>query len=90
MRMGGDYLAAFTVGDQLLWGAAEPLRLHRRGEDIVLPRPAEGGKAPLQNFIDAIRGEAEVQAPPVCGLRVAQLTEAAYASAGSGKAEKVG
>lgn len=26
MRMGGDYLAAFTVGDQLLWGAAEPLR----------------------------------------------------------------
>ena len=26
MPMGGDYLAAFTVGDQLLWGAAEPLR----------------------------------------------------------------
>jgi aspartate-semialdehyde dehydrogenase len=26
MNMGGDYLAAFTVGDQLLWGAAEPLR----------------------------------------------------------------
>lgn len=26
MRMGPDYLAAFTVGDQLLWGAAEPLR----------------------------------------------------------------
>ncbi len=25
MRMGDDYLAAFTVGDQLLWGAAEPL-----------------------------------------------------------------
>jgi aspartate-semialdehyde dehydrogenase len=24
--MGGHYLAAFTVGDQLLWGAAEPLR----------------------------------------------------------------
>ena len=23
--MGGEYLAAFTVGDQLLWGAAEPL-----------------------------------------------------------------
>jgi aspartate-semialdehyde dehydrogenase len=23
---GGDYLSAFTVGDQLLWGAAEPLR----------------------------------------------------------------
>jgi aspartate-semialdehyde dehydrogenase len=26
LRMGGDYLSAFTVGDQLLWGAAEPLR----------------------------------------------------------------
>jgi aspartate-semialdehyde dehydrogenase len=26
LAMGGDYLAAFTVGDQLLWGAAEPLR----------------------------------------------------------------
>jgi len=26
MNMGGEYLAAFTVGDQLLWGAAEPLR----------------------------------------------------------------
>lgn len=26
MPMGGEYLSAFTVGDQLLWGAAEPLR----------------------------------------------------------------
>jgi len=26
MPMGDEYLAAFTVGDQLLWGAAEPLR----------------------------------------------------------------
>jgi aspartate-semialdehyde dehydrogenase len=26
LGMGGEYLAAFTVGDQLLWGAAEPLR----------------------------------------------------------------
>jgi aspartate-semialdehyde dehydrogenase len=26
MQMGPEYLAAFTVGDQLLWGAAEPLR----------------------------------------------------------------
>lgn len=26
MSMGPRYLAAFTVGDQLLWGAAEPLR----------------------------------------------------------------
>jgi aspartate-semialdehyde dehydrogenase len=26
LEMGGEYLSAFTVGDQLLWGAAEPLR----------------------------------------------------------------
>jgi aspartate-semialdehyde dehydrogenase len=26
LPMGPDYLTAFTVGDQLLWGAAEPLR----------------------------------------------------------------
>ncbi|MEF8703112.1 MAG: aspartate-semialdehyde dehydrogenase [Candidatus Accumulibacter sp. UW26] len=26
LAMGPEYLAAFTVGDQLLWGAAEPLR----------------------------------------------------------------
>ena len=26
MQMGPEYLSAFTVGDQLLWGAAEPLR----------------------------------------------------------------
>jgi aspartate-semialdehyde dehydrogenase len=24
--MGPEYLGAFTIGDQLLWGAAEPLR----------------------------------------------------------------
>ncbi|MDY3330849.1 MAG: aspartate-semialdehyde dehydrogenase [Pelistega sp.] len=26
LNMGGDFISAFTVGDQLLWGAAEPLR----------------------------------------------------------------
>jgi len=26
LAMGGQYLTAFTVGDQLLWGAAEPIR----------------------------------------------------------------
>ncbi|MDQ7010568.1 MAG: aspartate-semialdehyde dehydrogenase, partial [Mariprofundaceae bacterium] len=37
LQMGGDYLSAFTVGDQLLWGAAEPLR---RMLDILLQRRA--------------------------------------------------
>lgn len=35
LAMGGQYLSAFTVGDQLLWGAAEPLRRMLR---IVLDR----------------------------------------------------
>jgi aspartate-semialdehyde dehydrogenase len=35
LSMGGEYLAAFTVGDQLLWGAAEPLRRTMR---FLLPR----------------------------------------------------
>jgi aspartate-semialdehyde dehydrogenase len=26
LNIGDDYLNVFTVGDQLLWGAAEPLR----------------------------------------------------------------
>jgi aspartate-semialdehyde dehydrogenase len=26
MNLGPEYLTAFTVGDQLLWGAAEPVR----------------------------------------------------------------
>jgi aspartate-semialdehyde dehydrogenase len=37
LPMGGEYLSAFTVGDQLLWGAAEPLRRMLR---IVLERHA--------------------------------------------------
>jgi aspartate-semialdehyde dehydrogenase len=35
MRMGPQYLQAFTCGDQLLWGAAEPLRRMLR---IILER----------------------------------------------------
>jgi aspartate-semialdehyde dehydrogenase len=40
LAMGGEYLSAFTVGDQLLWGAAEPLRRMLR---ILLSAPAAVG-----------------------------------------------
>ena len=40
LSMGPDYLQAFTVGDQLLWGAAEPLRRMLR---ILLSRNQEVG-----------------------------------------------
>jgi aspartate-semialdehyde dehydrogenase len=39
MNMGPRYLTVFTVGDQLLWGAAEPLR---RVLNIILAR-MDGG-----------------------------------------------
>ena len=42
LSMGGEYLAAFTVGDQLLWGAAEPLRRMLR---ILLETQAGSGAA---------------------------------------------
>jgi aspartate-semialdehyde dehydrogenase len=38
LHMGGEYLTAFTVGDQLLWGAAEPLRRMLR---ILLERTTD-------------------------------------------------
>ncbi len=45
LAMGGEYLGAFTVGDQLLWGAAEPLRRMVR---LLLERaPAAAGTAAL-------------------------------------------
>jgi aspartate-semialdehyde dehydrogenase len=45
LAMGGEYLGAFTVGDQLLWGAAEPLRrmlriLHSAGVCSTAPAAA--------------------------------------------------
>jgi len=45
LNMGGQYLSAFTVGDQLLWGAAEPLRRMLR---ILLAEkaPAAAAKTP--------------------------------------------
>jgi len=46
LNMGGQYLSAFTVGDQLLWGAAEPLRrmlrvLLAQSEPVSSPKKAQ-------------------------------------------------
>jgi aspartate-semialdehyde dehydrogenase len=43
MRMGPEYVSAFTVGDQLLWGAAEPLR--RMLEIVLTAKVAERATA---------------------------------------------
>ena len=45
LSIGGEYLGAFTVGDQLLWGAAEPLRRTLR---IVLARAGASGAVRAQ------------------------------------------
>ena len=37
LAMGPEYLGAFTIGDQLLWGAAEPLRRMLRMSVPALP-----------------------------------------------------
>ena len=48
LAMGGTYLGAFTVGDQLLWGAAEPLR--RMLRILLEGKPALGfGEAPTSS-----------------------------------------
>jgi aspartate-semialdehyde dehydrogenase len=50
LSMGGDYLQAFTVGDQLLWGAAEPLRRMMR---IIVGAPLE---SPAEKLSAAVQG----------------------------------
>jgi aspartate-semialdehyde dehydrogenase len=48
LAMGGEYLGAFTVGDQLLWGAAEPLRRMLRilqGAAVATAAPAASARA---------------------------------------------
>jgi aspartate-semialdehyde dehydrogenase len=56
LSMGGEYLAAFTVGDQLLWGAAEPLR--RMLRILVDAEPA----GTTGTGVSAIRRKAAVRA----------------------------
>jgi predicted dehydrogenase len=45
-----------------------------------------GGSTPDRNFLEAIKGREEVQSPFECGLRVIELTEAAWKSAAKGGA----
>jgi predicted dehydrogenase len=43
-----------------------------------------GGNSPDRNFVDAILGRAQVESPATCGLRVIELTEAAWKSGEQG------
>ena len=53
------------------------------------PSGLPGAITPDRNFVDAILGRDEVQVPPVCGLRVIELTEAAWEAARTGQTAKV-
>ncbi len=74
----------FTV-----WGSKGAI-LYRNGEimersfedsEMRRPEALPPDSTPDRNFIDAILGRDEVRVPPECGLRVIELTEAAWRSA---------
>jgi predicted dehydrogenase len=70
---------------------SDGMRYQTRGGDVIIPRTQGRDVRPVENFLAAIRGDVPApQAPPIYGLRVAQVTEAAYKSARSGQAERVG
>ena len=58
-------------------------------DDVVEPEGLPEASTPDRNFYDAILGRDEVQVPPECGLRVIELTEAAWESARTGKPSRV-
>jgi predicted dehydrogenase len=67
------------------------IRRQVRGQDTIIAQPSGREVRPVANFVEAVRGVVPgPQAPAIYGLRVAQVTEAAYTSARTGKPEKVG
>ncbi|MEC9380340.1 MAG: hypothetical protein VX528_15345, partial [Candidatus Latescibacterota bacterium] len=77
----GSKAAAYIRNGHLTYKAA--------GSDAAEPANLPGAMSPDRNFIDAILGRDEVQVPPICGLRVIELTEAAWESARAGQPAKV-
>jgi predicted dehydrogenase len=79
----------------------EEAALYVREGRVILQTPGPKGKTEDvtgrlrykgdadKNFVDSILGRDEPQTPAICGLRVIQLTEAAWESARTGKPTKV-
>ncbi|KYH36977.1 MAG: putative dehydrogenase [Candidatus Bathyarchaeota archaeon B24] len=66
------------------------LRLIERGKPYVLEASRyPQTKSPDQGFVDTILGRSENPAPPMCGLRVAQLTDAIYKAISEGSPVKL-
>lgn len=67
------------------------MRLQIKGQEPVTIRGEGPEVRPVEDFIATIRGgKVEPQASALCGLRVAQISEAAYKSAETGRSEPVG
>ena len=78
----GSKAAVYIRNGRLTW--------KRAGHgDAWEPAGLPGAGSPDRNFLDAILGRDEVQVPPECGLRVIELTEAAWESARTGAPVKV-
>jgi predicted dehydrogenase len=83
--------------DVTIWGEkgilafrnGQPLMYSSQDGELHLPQHMPGSTDPDRNFVDAILGKAELESPAECGLRVIQLTEAAWQSAKLGKSVKV-
>lgn len=101
VRFVGGALASITIaGDAHCWHEDTTIWCERgsfflRGGKLTMVDEAgnkftadhlAGGGSTDQNFIDAILGRAEVVAPFECGLRVIELTEAAWKSSEQGGA----
>jgi len=84
--------------DITMWGT-KGIILYRNGRLQHLPLGGEAFLEPVRfppappdpdaNFVNAILGKEANESPPICGLRVIELTEAAWKSAETGKPVKV-
>lgn len=77
----GDKGAIYLRGGKIL--------LQKDGKTEDITEQGKGAGNADRNFIEAILGKAEVQSGPIGGLRVIQLTEAAWESGKQGCAVKV-
>ena len=91
----GNSPASGMWEDITIWGTKAAVYMrngqmtYKTGGDASEPTGLPGAQSPDRNFIDAILGRDEVQVPPECGLRVIELTEAAWESARTGAPVKV-
>lgn len=80
----GSYGSVFLRQGKLFWAA-----FGDKAPVEVSTADMPQGSDPDRNWVEAIAYGRQVEAPAICGLRVIELTEAAWKSAESGRSEKV-